>query len=70
MQRGAFCCNINGSLVVDDVFVGVAALGGAAVVAPVAAIVGDHHLGAVLIVSQVAQLTVLHNNSRGSGPSG
>lgn len=51
------------SLVVDDVLVGVAALGGAAVVTPVAAVVGDHHLGAVLIVSQVAQLTVLHSDS-------
>ena len=48
---------------IDDVLVGVAALGGAAVVAPVAAVVGDHHLGAVLVVSQVAQLTVLCSDS-------
>ena len=52
-----------GSLVVDDVLVGVTALGGPAIVAPVAAVVGDHHLGAVLVVAQVAQLTVLHSDS-------
>ena len=52
-----------GSLVVDDVLVGVASLGGPAVIAPVAAIVGDHHLGAVLVVPVMAQLTVLHDDS-------
>ena len=62
-SREALSVRHGGSLVVDDIVVGVASLCGPVIVAPVAAVVGGHHFGAVLIVSMMAQLTVLHSDS-------
>ena len=47
------------SLVVDDKSIGVAPLGDVVMVPPVLAVVCHHHLLAVLIIANCAQLTVL-----------
>ena len=54
------CAHTQGLLVVDDIAIGVASICGCIIVAPVAAIVGHHTLGAVLVIAQVAQLAILH----------
>ena len=61
--QGCRCRDIQGSLVVDNNAVGVASIGELATITPVLAVVGKHTLLAVLVVPNLAQLTVLHNSA-------
>ena len=61
--QGCRCRNIQGLLVVDNNAVGVASIGELVIITPVLAIVGEHTLLAVLVIPNLAQLTVLHNSA-------
>ncbi len=59
--KGYRCRDTWSSLVVDDDAVGIAPIGELVIITPVLAIVGEHTLLTVLVVPNLAQLTLLHN---------